>query len=170
MMKQMGGLDFIVIDYVQLMGDSDVRGRNDTRAAALSVITSRLKALSKALNITVYALAQVSKTIDKRDNKRPILSDLSDSGSIANDADVVMFFYRDEYYLRKMHPPEKTDERLDYEDKLRAAAGVMEIIIGKQRAGPETTVKVKVDLGTDTMVNYYSDEDGPEFDFDMNKD
>ena len=164
MKKQMGGLDFLGIDYVQLMGDSDVRGRNDTRAAALSVITSRLKSLSKALNVPIYTLAQVNRGVDNRDDKRPKLADLRDSGSIEQDADVVMFFYREEYYHRKTQRPQGFTEGGEWDVKLGEVRNKMDIIIAKNRSGPETTVEVQVDLGTDSMMDKGSEPAMPSLD------
>jgi len=158
MRKAMGGLDLLLIDYIQLMGDSDVRGKNDTRAGALSIITGRLKALTKTLNIPIVALAQVSRGVDSRDNKRPGNSDLRDSGSIEQDADVVMMFYREEYYLRKLPKPEKASDAMDLEARISACENEMEVILTKNRSGPEKTVKVKVDLGTDTVMDMYDDD------------
>lgn len=164
MMKQLGGLDFIMIDYVQLMGDHDIKERGMTRAQSLAIITKRLKGLSKSLNCAVFTLAQIKQGVDMRENKRPKLGDLSDSASLANDADVVMFFYREEYYLRQEGKPDDTKKALEYDAALSNCMGKMEIIIGKQRSGPKKTVKVAVNLGTDTVMDLHVEEATPSFD------
>lgn len=166
MRKQMGGLDLLIIDYLQLMGDRDIRQKGDTRAMALTAITSRLKSLSKALGCAVLALAQVNRGVDSRDNKRPLLADLRDSGSIEQDADVVMMLYREEYYMRKQPKPTGANELIEWEVELASCAGKMEVIIAKNRSGPEKTIEVKVDLATDTMMPLHEVQE-PNHDFDF---
>ncbi|MCF2901830.1 AAA family ATPase [Pseudoalteromonas sp. OFAV1] len=122
--QSIGGLKFIFIDYLQLMGDSDVSG--DTRAERLGKITGGLKSLAKELNIPILLLSQLSRNLESRQDKRPINSDLRESGAIEQDADVIMFIYRDEVYNEKTNEP-----------------GIGEIIIGKQRNGPLGVVKTQ---------------------------
>lgn len=122
-MKIEHGLDLIVIDYLQLM-TTDV-GRNENRQQEISNISRGLKALAKELNIPVLALSQLSRKSEERSNKRPMLSDLRESGAIEQDADVVMMLYRDDYY----------DE--DAEEQ-----NTIEVIVGKHRNGPTGTVKL----------------------------
>lgn len=165
MMKEMGGIDFILIDYLQLMGDRDVRQKGDTRAGALTAITSRLKTLCKTLNCSIIALAQVSRSVDSRDNKVPKLADLRDSGSIEQDADVVMMFYRKEYYLRQAGTPSKTADALEHQDALAECEGKMNIILAKNRTGVQgKSVEVIVDLATDTMKGKFDPDPNEAFD------
>src|SRR6476619_4939995 len=139
-LKRQRGLDLLVIDYVQLLQGSGHRA-NENRVQEITEITTRLKALAKELNIPVLALSQLSRQVESREDKRPQLSDLRESGSIEQDADVVLFVYRDAYYLKNRKPrdynsPEHGEWQAKYE-KLRYQA---EVIIGKQRHGPTGTV------------------------------
>jgi len=101
-----------------------------------------LKALAKELNVPVVALSQLSRGVENRDEKRPQLSDLRESGSIQQDADVVMFVYREEYYLKNSEPKPGTEEHLAWEGAMRDARGEAEVIIAKQRHGPTATVAI----------------------------
>lgn len=138
------GLSLVVVDYLQLMsgGDKGDRrpNRQENRTQEVSAITAGLKALAKELSVPVIALSQLSRQVESRDNKRPLMSDLRESGSIEQDADVVAFVYREEYYVRQNSPKEGTEDYLEWERKLRACQGVAEIIIAKQRHGPACTV------------------------------
>ena len=140
-LKRQRGLDVIVIDYVQLMQGSSNRAAQG-RVQEITEITTGLKALAKELNVPIIALSQLSRQVESRDDKRPQLSDLRESGSIEQDADVVLFVYRDEYYLRNKEPEPGTPEHLEWEEKLRKVEGKAEIIIAKQRHGPTGTVQM----------------------------
>lgn len=138
------GLDLIVIDYLQLLHGSNDR-RNDNRVQEISEITRSLKGLAKELNIPIIALSQLSRAVEIRDDKRPQLADLRESGSIEQDADVVMFVYREEYYLERSKPQEGTAEFDKWYTKMQNAHNKAEIIIAKQRHGPIGTVELFFD-------------------------
>ena len=144
-LKRQRGLDFLVIDYLQLLTGSNKRS-SENRVQEITEITTRLKALAKELNVPVMALSQLSRQVESRDAKRPQLSDLRESGSIEQDADVVMFVYREEYYHQMRKPPEGNREKfaewLAEADKVH---GTAEVIIGKQRHGPTGTVELQFD-------------------------
>jgi replicative DNA helicase len=111
----------------------------------ITEITMGLKSLAKDLNVPVIALSQLSRAVEARDDKRPQLSDLRESGSIEQDADVVLFVYREDYYLAGREPRPGSDEHLKWEAEMEAATGRAELIIGKQRHGPTGTVQVQFD-------------------------
>jgi len=148
-LKRQHNLGLIVIDYLQLI-DSGVRGGNANRVQEISDITRGLKALAKELDVPVIALSQLSRQVESRDNKRPQLSDLRESGSIEQDADIVMFVYRDEYYLEREEPgrkPEESEEKFnqryaDWQQRMEENHNVAECILAKQRHGPIGTVKL----------------------------
>jgi len=140
-LKRQRGLDLMVVDYIQLLSGSSRRAM-EGRVQEVTEITTGLKALAKELAVPILALSQLSRQVESRDDKRPQLSDLRESGSIEQDADVVMFVYRDEYYLRNKEPREGTEEWFKWETDLQAAKNRAEIIIGKQRHGPTGTVKL----------------------------
>ena len=131
--KRIYGLDLIVIDYIQLMRAVNTK---DGRVQEISEITQGLKALAKELNLPVVALSQLSRAVEQRDQKKPLLSDLRESGSIEQDADVVMFVYREAYYLEKQEPKTATVEHAEWQAKMNEVSNLAEIIIGKQRHGP----------------------------------
>jgi replicative DNA helicase len=140
-LKRQKGLDLIVVDYIQLLTGSGKRG-NDNRVQEITEITTSLKALAKELNVPVIALSQLSRQVESRDDKRPQLSDLRESGSIEQDADVVLFVYREEYYLGTKEPRPNTPEHQKWKDEMERAHGKAEVIIGKQRHGPTGTVEL----------------------------
>jgi replicative DNA helicase len=134
---QLGGLDLIIIDYLQLMTSPKSK---DNRQQEISEISRALKVLAKDMNIPVIALSQLNRLLEARDNKRPVLSDLRESGAIEQDADLVMFIYRDEYYLIMQREKSKKtrgpkDQELDFDAELEKVRGIAEIIIGKNRHG-----------------------------------
>jgi replicative DNA helicase len=140
-LKRQKGLDLIVIDYIQLLSGSGKRG-NDNRVQEITEITTSLKALAKELNVPIIALSQLSRQVENRDDKRPQLADLRESGSIEQDADVVMFVYREEYYLAMKEPRPGTPEHEKWQTDMGLAHGKAEVIIGKQRHGPTGTVEL----------------------------
>ncbi len=142
-LKRQRGLDVLVVDYIQLLSGS--ARRNDGRVQEVTEITTGLKALAKELNVPIVALSQLSRQVESRDDKRPQLSDLRESGSIEQDADVVMFVFREEYYLKNKEPRPGTEEHLKWQAEMDQLMGVAEIIIGKQRHGPTGTVQAQFD-------------------------
>jgi replicative DNA helicase len=137
-LKRQKGLGLLVVDYLQLLAGSSKRG--DNRVQEVTEITTGLKALAKELAVPVIALSQLSRQVEQRDDKRPQLSDLRESGSIEQDADVVMFVFREEYYVERQKPREGTAEFSDWQTQMMAVSGKAEVIIGKQRHGPVGTV------------------------------
>jgi len=143
-LKRQRGLDLLVIDYIQLLSGSGKRG-NDNRVQEITEITTSLKALGKELAVPVIALSQLSRQVENREDKRPQLSDLRDSGSIEQDADVVLFVFREEYYLAAKEPRPGTEEHAKWQTEMDRALGKAEVIIGKQRHGPTGTVELHFD-------------------------
>ncbi|MEO1331199.1 MAG: replicative DNA helicase [Pseudomonadota bacterium] len=138
------GLDLLIVDYLQLCRGNG--GRSDAnRVQEVSEITQGLKAIAKELNIPVIALSQLSRQVEQRDDKRPQLSDLRESGSIEQDADAVMFVFREEYYVGRQEPTEGTPEHATWMEKMSAVHNLAEVVIGKQRHGPIGTVKLMFD-------------------------
>jgi len=139
-LKRMVGLDIIIVDYLQLVTGGD--NKSDNRVQEVSMITQGLKALAKELSVPVMALSQLSRQVENREDKKPQLSDLRESGSIEQDADMVMFVYRESYYLSRLEPREGTAEHLNWQEEMDKVRGLAEIIIGKQRHGPIGNVKL----------------------------
>lgn len=129
-------LAFIIIDYLQLVKAVDAAGGNN-RVQEISEITQGLKAIAKEFNIPVLALSQLSRAVEQRDDKRPQLSDLRESGSIEQDADIVAFIYRESYYLERLQPPEADIQKFEmWKEQMDKLKNVSEVIIAKQRNGP----------------------------------
>jgi replicative DNA helicase len=150
--KRKYDFNLLIVDYLQLMSGSQSR-REGNRVQEVTEITTGLKALAKELNVPILALSQLSRAVEQRADKRPQLSDLRESGSIEQDADVVMFVFREEYYLERDRPPiGDTDAQAIWDVRMREAAGKGEVIIGKQRHGPTGTVMVAFD-GTVTKFS-----------------
>jgi replicative DNA helicase len=141
--KRLFGLSLIVVDYIQLMRAPSSNNRGDNRVQEVSEITQGLKALAKELKVPVLALSQLSRAVESRDDKKPQLSDLRESGSIEQDADVVMFVYREAYYLENKQPKLGSIEHAEWQSKMNDVNGLADIILGKQRHGPTGTVKVE---------------------------
>ncbi len=139
--KRLNGLSLIVVDYIQLMRSSS--NRNDGRVQEISEITQGLKAIAKELSVPVLALSQLSRAVEQRDDKLPQLADLRESGSIEQDADVVMFVYREAYYLERKQPKLGSIEHAEWQSKMNDVNGLADIILGKQRHGPTGAVKVE---------------------------
>ena len=139
--KRLFGLKLIVVDYIQLMKTNT--NRMDGRVQEISEITQGLKALAKELNVPVVALSQLSRAVEQRDDKIPQLSDLRESGSIEQDADVVVFVYREQYYLEKKEPKQGSIEHAEWQSKMSDIHGLASLIIGKHRHGSTGTVHVE---------------------------
>lgn len=140
-LKRQRGLDVIVIDYIQLMQGSSAKS-SQNRVQEITEITTGLKALAKELAVPIIALSQLSRQVESRDDKRPQLSDLRESGSIEQDADVVLFVYREEYYLKNREPKPGTDEYIKWEHEMNEMRGKAEVIVAKQRHGPTGSVSL----------------------------
>jgi replicative DNA helicase len=139
-LKRTHGLDVLMIDYLQLLKGSS-KSSEANRVQEVSEITQGLKAIAKELNIPVIALSQLSRQVESREDKRPQLSDLRESGSIEQDADVVMFVFREEYYREREKPADhELDKMAAWQQMMEQCHGVAEVIIGKQRHGPIGTV------------------------------
>ncbi|HXG79115.1 MAG TPA: replicative DNA helicase [Methyloceanibacter sp.] len=141
-LKRQRGLGLIVVDYLQLLSGSSRRAA-EGRVQEVSEITTGLKALAKELHVPVLALSQLSRQVEQREDKRPQLADLRESGSIEQDADVVLFVYREEYYLERSQPRENTEEHLKWQAEMEMVTGKADVIIGKQRHGPTGTVTLQ---------------------------
>jgi replicative DNA helicase len=133
-LKRQHGLGLIVVDYLQLITGSS--SRNDNRVQEVSEITRGLKTLAKELDVPVLALSQLSRQVEQREDKRPQLADLRESGSIEQDADVVMFIFREEYYKARQEPTEGTPEHGMWQSEMETVHGKAEVIVAKQRHGP----------------------------------
>ena len=169
-LKRQQGLGVIVIDYLQLLrpAGSGSRG-SENRVQEISEITRGLKAIAKELEVPVLALSQLSRAVEQREDKRPQLADLRESGSIEQDADVVMFIFREEYYLSRAEPARRPDEGDDkfndrhdrWRERCEATYGLAEVIIAKQRHGPIGTVKLHFEAETTKFDNFIGAENLP---------
>jgi replicative DNA helicase len=164
-LKRQHGLDFLIIDYLQLLRGTGSRQSTENRVLEVSEITRGLKAIAKELEIPVLALSQLSRQVENREDKRPMLSDLRESGSIEQDSDVVMFVYREEYYLSRTEPDVGTEKHMEWQERMERAHNISECIIAKQRHGPIGTVRMFFDANftrfSDLDENYsdgYDDE------------
>ena len=149
--KRLFGLEMIVVDYIQLMRGPTNNANN--RVQEISEITQGLKAIAKELSVPVLALSQLSRAVEQRDDHKPLLSDLRESGSIELDADVVMFVYRAAYYLERKEPQAATVEHAEWQAKMSEIAHLAQIIIAKQRHGPTGNV----DLEFEAMFTKFKD-------------
>ena len=139
--KRLFGCELVVVDYIQLMKATNIR--NDGRVQEISEITQGLKAIAKELNVPVLAVSQLSRAVEQRDDKKPQLSDLRESGSIEQDADVVMFVYREAYYLERKEPRPATVEHAEWQAKMNEISNLAEIMISKQRHGPTGNIRIE---------------------------
>jgi replicative DNA helicase len=160
-LKRQKGLGLLVVDYLQLLTGS-ARRASEGRVQEVSEITTGLKALAKELAVPIIALSQLSRQVENREDKRPQLSDLRESGSIEQDADVVMFVYREEYYVERLKPHESTAEFQDWMAKMQLVSGKAEVIIGKQRHGPVGTVQLQFDSNVTRFSDLARDQYMPE--------
>lgn len=160
-LKRQRGLDLVIVDYLQLLSGS-ARSAQGGRVQEITEITTGLKALAKELAVPIIALSQLSRQVESRDDKRPQLSDLRESGSIEQDADVVMFIYRDEYYLQSRMPKEGSEDFFKWQVEMDRVTGKAEVIIGKQRHGPTGTVQLAFDASVTRFSDLAKDEYLPE--------
>ena len=144
-LKRQHGLGLLVVDYLQLLRGTGSKQGLDNRVMEVSEITRGLKAIAKELDIPVLALSQLSRAVEQREDKRPMLSDLRESGSIEQDSDVVMFVYREEYYLERSEPEPGTEKHLKWQERMDQSHNVGECIVAKQRHGPIGTVRMQFD-------------------------
>ena len=159
-LKRKFGLDLIIIDYLQLI-NGESRNSNDNRVKEISDITRGLKAIAKELNIPVVALSQLSRKVEEREEKRPQLADLRESGSIEQDADLVVFLYREEYYLARTEPPEGTEKHAMWTSKMEKVHNIAEAIVAKHRHGPISRVKLHFNA-TNTKFSDLADSSSAE--------
>ena len=152
-LKRKHNLKLLFIDYLQLVR-GNTTSRESNRVQEISEITQSLKAIAKELNIPVIALAQLSRAVEQREDKRPLLSDLRESGSIEQDADIVIFLYREEYYLMRKKPKEGTDAYSKWQQDMSQVSNITELIIAKHRNGPVGEVKLYFEPSLTRFVNY----------------
>lgn len=153
-LKRKYDLKLLFIDYLQLIRANTVNSKESNRVQEISVITQSLKAIAKELNIPVIALSQLSRAVEQREDKRPLLSDLRESGSIEQDADIVSFIYREEYYLMRKKPKEGTDAYSKWQQDMSNVSNITELIIAKHRNGPVGEVKLYFEPSLTKFVNY----------------
>ncbi|MCH8685674.1 replicative DNA helicase [Pedomonas mirosovicensis] len=161
-MKRQKGIGLIVVDYLQLLQGSAKAGGDGNRVQELSEITRGLKTLAKELNVPVIALSQLSRQVENREDKRPQLSDLRESGSIEQDADIVLFVYRDEYYHAQKKPEEGTDKFIQWMEKGERIRGRAEVIVAKQRHGATGIVNVHFHKETTKFADLAEEDHLPE--------
>ncbi|MEH3116354.1 MAG: replicative DNA helicase [Methylorubrum populi] len=159
-LKRQKGLDLLIVDYLQLLSGSG--RRSDNRVQEMTEITTGMKALAKELGVPIIGLSQLSRQVENRDDKRPQLADLRESGSIEQDADVVMFVFREEYYVGNKKPREGTEEFFAWEAEMQRVHGKAEVILGKQRHGPTGTVELQFDANITRFSNLAQSDRMPE--------
>ncbi len=161
-LKRLHGLDLVIVDYLQLVRGGSSGNSQENRVQEISAVTQGLKALAKELDLPVIALSQLSRQVEARDDKRPQLSDLRESGSIEQDADLVMFVFREEYYVQRRQPREGTPEHAEWQTEMDAVHGLAEVIVGKHRNGPTGTVKMSFQGEFTRFGNLAKDDHVPE--------
>ena len=167
-LKRTRGLGLLIVDYLQLLSPSG-KSRQENRVQEVSEITRGLKTLAKELDVPVIALSQLSRAVEQREDKRPQLADLRESGSIEQDADVVMFVYREEYYLTRTEPTrraEESDQKFNerhesWKERCEQTYGKAEVIVAKQRHGPTGIVRLSFEGAITKFDNLPADADGP---------
>ena len=167
-LKRTHGLGLLIVDYLQLLAPSGKSSNQQNRVQEVSEITRGLKTLAKELDVPVIALSQLSRAVEQREDKRPQLSDLRESGSIEQDADVVMFVYREEYYLTRSEParrPEENDQRFNerhdaWKQRCEQTYGKAEVIVAKQRHGPTGIVRLSFEGQFTKFGNLAADAEG----------
>jgi replicative DNA helicase len=168
-LKRQRGVGLIVVDYLQLLQGTG-RSGNDNRVQEISEISRGLKTLAKELNVPVLALSQLSRAVEQREDKRPQLSDLRESGSIEQDADIVMFVYREEYYVASREPKRAIDgddskvhdAHQEWARDMERVYGLAELIIAKQRHGATGKVKLKFESKVTRFSDHIEDSYLPE--------
>ena len=144
-LKRQKGIGIVIVDYLQLLQGSGKGSAGDNRVQEISEISRGLKQLAKELDLPVIALSQLSRAVEQREDKRPQLSDLRESGSIEQDADIVMFIYREDYYLAARQPADDHPEIDKWREEMARVYGLAEVIVAKQRHGSTGKVRVKFD-------------------------
>ena len=168
-LKRQFGLDLVIVDYLQLMRSANPKG-SENRVQEISEITRGLKAVAKELEVPVVALSQLSRAVENREDKRPQLADLRESGSIEQDADVVMFVYREQYYHERAEPKQRTDESTDaffkrmedWKARGERVHNVADVIIAKQRHGPVGTIELQFEGTLTRFSDLIRDENLPD--------
>ena len=155
-LKRQKGLGLLIVDYLQLL--TGHKRQSEGRVQEVSEITTGLKALAKELNVPILALSQLSRQVEQRDDKRPQLSDLRESGSIEQDADVVMFVFREEYYVERKKPAENDSKFGEWMQEMARVHGKAEVIIGKQRHGPVGSVQLSFEANLTRFSNLARDQ------------
>ena len=162
-LKRKHGLGIIVVDYLQLLRPSK-QSKNESRVLEISEITQGLKALAKEINIPIIALSQLSRQVEQREDKKPMLSDLRESGSIEQDSDVVMFIFREEYYLEKTAPTPGSADFIDWQQKMEEIHGQADLLISKQRHGPTGNIKLSFESKFTRFGNFISNNQSNNYD------
>jgi len=160
-LKRKHGLSMIVVDYLQLLQGAPGARSSENRVQEISEITRGLKTLAKELNVPVIALSQLSRAVEQREDKRPQLADLRESGSIEQDSDVVMFVYREEYYESRREPAPNSDKHEEWSTRMKQIYNLAEVIVAKQRHGPINNVKLFFDGALTKFGNYVESEKVP---------
>ncbi|NRA73798.1 MAG: replicative DNA helicase [Rickettsiales bacterium] len=153
-LKRKHNLGILFVDYLQLLRSSNPNNKDQNRVQEISEITQGLKAIAKELNIPVVAGSQLSRAVEQREDKRPLLADLRESGSIEQDSDIVVFIYREEYYLMRSRPPEGTDKHNKWQQDMDNVKNITELIVAKHRNGPVGNVKLYFDNNLTRFTNF----------------